>query len=54
VSPGCVRCGVPKGSHADVDPATAPEGICPRFDPPAPRWLSAVTRVMGKLTEKQE
>jgi|tagenome__1003787_1003787.scaffolds.fasta_scaffold19787522_2 hypothetical protein len=53
VTPRCVRCSAPRSEHADIDPATAPEGVCPRFDPPAPRWLTTVTRALSKLTEEQ-
>lgn len=51
MSPGCVRCGVSKATHADIDPSTALEGICPRFDPPAPGWTGVITRAVQKLTE---
>lgn len=50
MSPRCVRCGAEKADHADIDPATAPEGICPRFEAPAPRWLTVVSRAVEKLT----
>jgi hypothetical protein len=53
VSPRCVRCGVIREDHADIAPADAIEGICPRFDPPAPRWMAAATRVLEKLIERQ-
>jgi hypothetical protein len=54
MSPRCVRCSAPRSEHANIDPADAPEGICPRFEAPAPRWLSAATELMEKLTGRPE
>lgn len=49
-APTCVRCNVPKGEHADFPAFEAPEGVCPRYEAPAPRWLTAVNRAMEKFT----